>query len=1130
MIRRACTGILTGTILFMGLSIPAAETGPIAATWDAIAECKEFAAVPDKVNADQRPPAIAPSTGQTAAALAGGGASSAYSATKTGSQRSFQLRGSVPQVRTMHWQFPVTPRNIASMPYYVLRYKARHHRRDHHPLSVVSVVGSDAKGEIVTLPLLDSSEVINDGQWHLLIGRQDKAVVAKAIEVQVSTVGSDAALEIACLRFQGTFPRVPSAMAHGSAEAVVGGDFRPVAISGLFNDEFSIAIDRSLKAYGKVVDCGDDFAAASTSVGGVPFAVVASGRNIIVPPGNPNANTDTVEVLGSRLARTNYKRVAREDAVSIPLQGKASEVCFLMISEMAPTIGRYALPSIPLRLSNIDAFAVELVYATGESDWSFPYSLDDGGFSIQRFIAAYAVPADSERDLKAIVFHNRFYPGSFDVAAVTVNAGKAAVIPPEIRNPAAYRVVSRPRPTTRFAKCERVGDRCAIENGDYRMEIDCAAGFAINGLSHRWSPETRVALAGGGLEVQIGDQTLTGRDFHTEGLAIGEGVATFTLTSKVASVPLTVTIAISGDASSQLKFNADLRNTGRKPIDASIRFPVLKGLAIGNAADTWMYFPQCRNVCTNGTGTYLAANDRPFPLQFFDVFNPTLGVGIAFLTHNLTQDVLDYAVRKDASGVEAFIQHAPGYHVILPGQSITLTSTSLVFHEGDWHAALAAYQDWVKTWYRPLKADGLDWWQKSFTLRSHVTAQSYSWAVPIFDAKTNQYRVDAMLKEDRGYLGLVPDVIHLGGWVDYRNLHAGDFNGGDYAVKDYTGGPDALRAAVKQMQGQGVRASLYTIPDRCAKTSEIGQKLGRAIAQTGLDGSLSQDEKCWYVCIGAKPWMDHYVAALKRSQRETGANAIYVDVFPYTRGYACYSKEHGHEVPLNVNRMCSQLARRLREELPQEVALWSEFLSSDVNSQYISGNITYYFLTLHEYLVTSYDQAEQSPRLTPVAQSVHRFAFPHSKQWGFPVGFEGGPNSQDLRFLFFNGEGLYDVGWLLYDSRDLQRVQNWLAIQRQYSDCFASLAPVPLVPTAAGGVYANEFPGDGRTAWTVFNARYTTYRGPVLMVDHRTGDVYHDAWNRKPLAPHIEGGKAILSLSLEPQGLGCIVRIRKRDS
>jgi hypothetical protein len=78
--------------------------------------------------------------------------------------------------------------------------------------------------------------------------------------------------------------------------------------------------------------------------------------------------------------------------------------------------------------------------------------------------------------------------------------------------------------------------------------------------------------------------------------------------------------------------------------------------------------------------------------------------------------------------------------------------------------------------------------------------------------------------------------------------------------------------------------------------------------------------------------------------------------------------------------------------------------------------------------------------------------------------------------------------------------------------------------TEKDGVHANKFPGEGRTAWTLFNARYMTVRGPLLAVDHVEGATYADVWNNQPLTPQISGGKAILSLKLDPQGLGCVVQ------
>lgn len=83
------------------------------------------------------------------------------------------------------------------------------------------------------------------------------------------------------------------------------------------------------------------------------------------------------------------------------------------------------------------------------------------------------------------------------------------------------------------------------------------------------------------------------------------------------------------------------------------------------------------------------------------------------------------------------------------------------------------------------------------------------------------------------------------------------------------------------------------------------------------------------------------------------------------------------------------------------------------------------------------------------------------------------------------------------------------------------------VATETKDVRANKFPGSGRTAWTLFNARYQTLRGVVLAVDHRAGAEYFDAWNDRPLKPEIRDGKALLSVALDPQGLGCVVQTLK---
>ncbi len=216
-------------------------------------------------------------------------------------------------------------------------------------------------------------------------------------------------------------PKVAAEFAHPPITAGKKRSFRNLDLSHLFNDDAQAAIERSLKAHGKVVDWDNLPEGSRMAAGAVPLMLGPAGKNIVTPPSDPNANRGTVNVLGTELSKANYKRVARDDRIAVPASGKASEVYFLLVSEMAPAIGRYSLPRIPLQLFNADTFAVEIVYAAGDADWAFPYSIADRGYCLQRAMGAYVVPADPARELKSIVFHNRFYGASFNLAAVTLN-------------------------------------------------------------------------------------------------------------------------------------------------------------------------------------------------------------------------------------------------------------------------------------------------------------------------------------------------------------------------------------------------------------------------------------------------------------------------------------------------------------------------------------------------------------------------------------------------------------------------------------------------------------------------------------------------------------------------------------
>lgn len=287
--------------------VPAASGQPSA--WNLLADRKEFAATPDKIRAEQRPNSIDRITGQAVGDAASQEAVAGYSAQRTLKGFRFRVQGNVPDVRTMRWDCPLPPRDAAKTPYYALRYRARGQRRNHQPLAVVAVSGVDAKGQPTTVPLLDCAQVLNDGLWHVIIGKTSLPATVKVLQVLLSTVDSEATLEIDECGFHADRPSVPEAFVHQVLDGDVGNGFRCLDLSALCNDTYTVAVERAITRFGLIVDGGNPFADERITVRGVQFEVRRHGKNIAVPASDPKANTGTVNVLGTELEKLRHFQV-----------------------------------------------------------------------------------------------------------------------------------------------------------------------------------------------------------------------------------------------------------------------------------------------------------------------------------------------------------------------------------------------------------------------------------------------------------------------------------------------------------------------------------------------------------------------------------------------------------------------------------------------------------------------------------------------------------------------------------------------------------------------------------------------------------------------------------------------------
>ena len=154
---------------------------------------------------------------------------------------------------------------------------------------------------------------------------------------------------------------------------------------------------------------------------------------------------------------------------------------------------------------------------------------------------------------------------------------------------------------------------------------------------------------------------------------------------------------------------------------------------------------------------------------------------------------------KNDRGVTAFVQ-APGeLYRIEPGRKVTFTESCLLFHPGDWHEALDSYRDWLDAVSESSVAQHKDWFRRSFILRNHQMKKFYAWSAPIYNAVTKSYCIDDCVQTDTDYLGMKPEIVHFFGWIDLDNGWHGHPNG-DFLTDSYTGGPEALRRAVRSLQ------------------------------------------------------------------------------------------------------------------------------------------------------------------------------------------------------------------------------------------------------------------------------------------------------------------------------------------
>jgi hypothetical protein len=774
-----------------------------------------------------------------------------------------------------------------------------------------------------------------------------------------------------------------------------------------------------------------------------------------------------VQPTGPALAATSLKET---DRLTFPV-GQPAGVLYLLlgarfIGPEEPSIGSGELTQV----RHTERFVVQLDYADGRTDFIFPYRYGNGRHLIGEELAVYGVEPTRPEVIREVTLHDGMRQGRFFLAAATVGTQRRGD-PEGDRTRVSWPLHPLPLPL-----------QPGVTGGGTHL------GLERNRLTQWANLATRtewLTQAGPLFEVQIGEQTVSGE-------ALAEGA--------VAGVRAELRAEPAADG---VALTLTLTNVGSEPVKVRPTFPRLRGISPGgDPADLGYCYPQRGAVIGSASTDLRMPYSGLFPLQFMAVDHPQAG-GVFLLTHDRDDTFRWFRLKKEET-VTLSVEYPA--QELAPGASWTLPEAVLGAHAGDWHVALQAYRDWLQTWYRPA-APRKEWFRQIFNFRQQFLHFALPRPSGLFDNETQTFHVQEVLEQDAAAFGGV-DYLHLFDWGWSEEFG----RCGDYDHWEQLGGVENFRRAVATAQERGIPVGLYIEGYLVDPPSNLGKAHGAEWQLLKEDGTpYTFFAPSYHLCPHVPAWQDYLAATYGRVARETGADGFYIDEFGFGAHYICYNPAHGHEIPAYPIRGELALTRKVRAALGPEKAIYTEETPTDFNSQFQDGSFTY--------------AISQLPFEGPPI-NLTRFALPDFKTIEIitcdrPLGSD----VQSVKRIFFNGEAIWLEGiaedWFTPETRAF--IARMHRVQKAHRAAFTSLSPRPLVPTLQPKVYANEFPTEGETVWTLYNGNWSTVRGEILAVPHREGVTYYDAWNDRPLRPRIAEGKAFLELEIGPRDVGCVV-------
>lgn len=980
----------------------------------------------------------------------------------------------------MKWAVALpAPVDLSPYRYVVLRYRARNlaEHSDYLLWFGSAEGGAPPQSHVAIRP----ADITSDGERHVCILPSSARLTVRELALQARTAGGEAELEVSGLEFARQTPLVAVRDLLPEAGDWRGGSpgqdaWAPLPLGAAGN----AAADELAGAFG----LDGWLAPGQNLVRGVPFTTPAG-------PGS----AAMLDGLGE---------------LSIPIGAQARELFLLLGCDPTPEdVARMGNP-VPLRaVREPERLRVRLEYGDGIASECFPVRLASGSYEVIRGLDVYCLPGLRDAELARLVLINRMDSALLMVGALTANTGPRLVplpdvptLPPAVPAIPAY-------PGNAVIRKEAWG--YVVANDLIQLDLGVSPGITVRGLASACLGDLPVHVAPGPLfEVGV-DDTVVGSDRLSVGsAAVAHEGDLWRLGVPVdgssAGIPVLGRLLVTVGDADGIRLELDLRSSAAQPMTPTLRFPVLRDVQLGTAAATWYLYANRGGVISAAPARFREPSGGSYPLQVMSVFSPR-GGALGLFTEDTADVYRFWELTKDNDGVDLALD--VWRREVAPGEPLESVPVVLRAHTGDWRQSLRLYREWAQTWYRP-QVPRKDWFRKSFYYQ-----QTNAWG-RLRDRATGEWRMGEEIRRYRDAFGCL-DYLHIFDFGESRVYG----RVGDYNHYDELGGLDALRGAILEAQSAGVRVGLYLEGYLCDErgvwgrehvhANDIREEKGTPLLWPGTPTEHM-------MCPASVVWREHLAATEQRVAAELAPDGLYTDQYGFINPWkTCWSRDHGHSVPSAPLRGERDTTRAIRAAAPAAIATLTEEVPNDLHAILQDGALAY--------SVTWAD-----PRLSPHRVHLFRFLFPDFKTFQL---VQYNPFTEGawhlLKYPFFNGEGQWLHGTVpdAYCDDARQFLRAAFRVLNQYEAAFAADDVEPLVPTLWPAVYANRFGSGDARAWTLFNAGYQTYRGPVLRVRHRSGTQYVNALSEQPATAEMDKGYAVLSLELGPRGVGCLAAVRQ---